>query len=205
MYLPPGIEALLFDLGGVIIELDWNRVFQLWAKHSPLSAEEIGNRFQMDAAYGQHERGQLSAAQYFTYLRSIVEFKGDDEVFVQGWNAVFVEEIKDLVNIIPRLKSKVPVYVLTNSNPTHEVFWRTTYSETINLFTDVFVSSTLGQRKPERSAFDAVAAKTGVALKSMLFFDDTMENVEGARAAGLNAVHVTEPSSVGRALALEPD
>ena len=205
MYLPPSIEALLFDLGGVIIEIDWKRVFQLWARDSPLSPKEIGNRFRMDRAYEQHERGQLSSTQYFTYLKSIFEFKGDDEAFVQGWNSVFVREVEDVVNIIPRLKSKVPVYVLTNSNPTHEVFLRTTYSETINLFTDVFVSSTLGHRKPERSAFDAVAAKTGVALASMLFFDDARENVEGARAAGLSSVQVTGPSDVRRALALERD
>ena len=201
LYLPPRIEAFLFDLGGVIIELDWNRVFQQWAKHSPLSVQEIGNRFEMDDAYEQHERGQLSAAQYFAHVRAIVNFKGTDEAFVQGWNAVFVNEVNDVVNILPRLKSKLPVYLLTNSNPTHEIFWRTTFPEAINLFTGVFVSSTLGHRKPDRSAFDAVAEKTGIVLTSMLFFDDTIQNVEGARAAGLQAVHVKAPSDVSRAFA----
>jgi FMN phosphatase YigB (HAD superfamily) len=203
VYLPPDIHALLFDLGGVIIEIDWNRVFQRWAKFSSLSVQKISHRFQMDTAYEQHERGEMSAAQYFAYLRNVVEFKGDEESFTQGWNAVFVREVKDVVNLFPYLRSKVPIYLLTNSNPTHEAFWRTAYSDTINMFTDIFVSSTLGHRKPERAAFDAVAAKTGVALTSMLFFDDTTENVQGARAAGLRAVHVTGPSDVVRALTHE--
>lgn len=203
IHLPPDIHALLFDLGGVIIQIDWNRVFQQWARCSPLSAREMCNRFQMDTAYEQHERGQLSASQYFSYLRNVVEFKGSDESFLKGWNAVFVREVKDVVDLLPRLKSKVPIYLLTNSNPTHEVFWRDAYFNTIKLFTDTFVSSTLGHRKPDKAAFDAVARKTGVALRSILFFDDTIENVEGAQAAGLRAVHVTDPSDVRRALTLE--
>jgi glucose-1-phosphatase len=201
--LSPDIQALLFDLGGVIIQIDWNRVFQQWARCSPLSAREMGDRFQMDTAYEQHERGQLSASQYFSYLRNVVEFKGSDESFLKSWNAVFVREVKDVVDLLPCLKSKVPIYLLTNSNPTHEAFWRDAYSHTINLFTDTFVSSTLGHRKPDQAAFDAVARKTGVALRSILFFDDTIENVEGAKAAGLRAVHVTDPSDVRRTLTLE--
>jgi len=195
-----GIEALLFDLGGVIIEIDWKRVFRRWARQSALSVREIANRFRMDEAYERHERGELTAEEYFAYLRSVVEYRGADEAFMDGWNAVFVRELKDTVRLLPDLKAKMPLYLLTNSNPTHEAFWRRTYPGIIALFTDVFVSSTLGHRKPDPSAFQAVADRTGVELKSMLFFDDTIENIEGARAAGLQAIHVAEPADVKRAL-----
>jgi len=133
---PPDVHALLFDLGGVILQINWNRVFQQWAKSSPLSAREMGNRFQMDTTYEQHERGQLSSSQYFSYLRNVVEYKGSDESFLKGWNTVFVREVNDVVDLLPCLKSKGPIYLLTNSNPTHEAFWRAAYSQTINLFTE---------------------------------------------------------------------
>ena len=62
------------------------------------------------------------------------------------------------------------------------------------------MSSELGLRKPDCAAFEGVANAMGIALSAILFFDDTLENVEGARAAGLQAVHVTMPSDVKCAL-----
>lgn len=200
MHLPSGIKALLFDLGGVVLQLDWKMVFTQWAKHCPFSPAEVGRRFSMDTAYEQHERGKLSGAEYFAHLRSMFDFSGDEKALIDGWNALFVGEVEETVAIIARLKSEVPVYLLTNSNPAHEEFWRATYADTIALFTDVFVSSTLGHRKPDRSSFAAVAQMTGIELRSMLFFDDSMENVAGARAAGLPAVLFTGPSDITRAL-----
>lgn len=200
MYIPPNIKALLFDLGGVIIRIDWNKIFDQWAERCPFTSDEIHNRFSMDSAYKQHERGELSAADYFAYLKSKLGYEGDDQAFIDGWNAIFVGEVGETVTLLNHLKTKIPLYLLTNSNPTHELFWRNTYSGTIELFTDVFVSSSLGHRKPDRSVFEAIAEKTGIELSSILFFDDTLENVEGARAAGVHSVLVTQPADILRAL-----
>ena len=68
-------------------------------------------------------------------------------------------------------------------------------------FDRVFLSFEMGLRKPERAAFDAIAEAIDTPLSSVLFFDDTIENVEAARAAGLPAVHVQSPVDVRQALA----
>jgi hypothetical protein len=54
----------------------------------------------------------------------------------------------------------------------------------------------VNQRKPDRAAFNAVVSRIGVPAGRILFFDDGAENVAGAQAAGLQAVHVTSPRSV---------
>jgi putative hydrolase of the HAD superfamily len=59
----------------------------------------------------------------------------------------------------------------------------------------------MGLRKPERAAFEAISEAIGTPLSSVLFFDDTLKNVEAARAAGLPAVHVRSPVDVRQALA----
>jgi putative hydrolase of the HAD superfamily len=69
------------------------------------------------------------------------------------------------------------------------------------IFTSTFVSSEVGHRKPERSAFEHVASMIGAPPGSILFFDDGPENVVGARDAGMQAVHVTSTDSVRIALA----
>ena len=193
------VDALLFDLGGVVIDIDFDRAFRHWAEASKLSLQEIRDRFTMDADYEQHERGELEASEYFAYLRQTLELDGDDEAIARGWNAIFVGEISDTVDAILAVRERIPCYALTNSNPSHRAVWTQAYPRVVSAFRHVFVSSQLGLRKPERSVFDAIAEKTGVRLESMLFFDDTLENVAGARACGLRAVHVREPSDVHRA------
>ena len=197
--LPP-VEALLFDLGGVIVNIDFDRAARHWAEHSSLSFQQIRERFTMDAAYEQHERGEMEVSEYFAHLRRVLLLDGDDETIARGWNSIFAGEIPETVNALLAVRGRLPCYLLTNSNPTHQAVWMRDYPRAIGAFEHVFVSSELGHRKPERGAFDAVAGKTGVRLQSMLFFDDTLENVEGARAAGLQAVHVRESSDVVQAL-----
>jgi beta-phosphoglucomutase-like phosphatase (HAD superfamily) len=77
-------------------------------------------------------------------------------------------------------------------------------SKTLNLtpdFPQVFLSFELGLRKPERAAFEAIAAAIGVPLNRIRFFDDTPASVEGARAIGMPAVLVRSPADVVTALA----
>ena len=71
----------------------------------------------------------------------------------------------------------------------------------IDAFEQIFVSSEMGMRKPEREAFEAIAAVTGNRLDEILFFDDTEENVVGARVAGMPAVLVNSHADIEQALA----
>ena len=198
--LPHGISALVFDLGGVLVDIDWRRVFTRWAAHSPFSVDEIAVRFQMDGPYERHERGELDAANYFAHLRARLRFAGSDEALIDGWNAIFVGEIAPTVALVERYATQVPCFLLTNTNPTHEAAWRRDYPRAIAPFHEVFVSSTIGQRKPDRAAFDAVVARAGVPADELLFFDDSPANVTGARAAGLRAVQVHGPRDIASAL-----
>ena len=66
---------------------------------------------------------------------------------------------------------------------------------------EVNLSSTIGLRKPEAEAYDHVTKAIGVPASRIVFFDDSADNIEGARARGLTAVHVKSPDDVAKALA----
>ena len=207
---PPGkVEALLFDMGGVVIDIDFDLAIQSWARQSHLSIEEIRSRFSMDAAYERHERAEIDASEYFEHLRNTLELEASDEEISNGWNAIYVGEITRSTNGIAIARAQLPCYLFTNSNPTHQAAWMAMYPRVMARFDGIFVSSELGLRKPERAAFDAVAEAIGLPLSAILFFDDTLENVEGARSAGMWAVHVQSPEDLRQALvelgALEHD
>ena len=197
---PISVEALLFDMGGVVIDVDFERALRSWEPFSRLSIDEMRGRLSLDVPYEQHERGEISAAEYFEHLRGKLELDGSDEDIARGWNAILVGEITETMDYILSIRPKLPRFALTNSNPTHQAVWTAVCPRVVAAFDQVFVSSDLGLRKPERAAFDIVTETIGVDPSAILFFDDTLENVEGARDAGLRAVHVRTTLDVKRAL-----
>ena len=194
------VEALLFDLGGVVIKIDFERALRSWQNLSALPIEDIRSRFSMDGEYEQHERGEIDASAYFDHLRSVLALNGSDKQIAAGWNAIFAGEISKTVDYVLGARSALPCFAFTNSNPTHQRQWMASYPRVVAAFQRIFVSSELGLRKPEKAAFNAIADATGSNPGAMLFFDDTLENVEGAQAAGLQAVHVRGPSDVEQTL-----
>ena len=195
-----GIRALLFDLGGVVIEIDFDRVLKRWEGISALSFDELKAKFHFDAAYEQHERGEIDATRYFAHLRDVLQLAGSDEDIAAGWNSVFVADLPAVLNAITRARQHFPTYAFTNTNPTHLAAWQAGFPAVFHAFDKIFISSDLGLRKPERAAFDAIATAIGIAHEHILFFDDTHENIIGAAAAGLQTVYVQSPADVEEAL-----
>ncbi len=196
------IHALLFDLGGVILEIDFSRVFAIWSEHSGVPAAVIRSRFSFDASYRAHECGEIAAATYFDSLRVALGIRISDAQFRAGWNAIFVGEVPGIRGLLAQAKQLVPLYAFSNSNAEHHAYWAREYAATLSDFQKVFVSCELGRRKPEPEAFAAVASAIGVPFANILFFDDTDENVESATRLGMQAVHVKSIADIQNALGM---
>jgi putative hydrolase of the HAD superfamily len=194
-------EALLFDLGGVLVDIDFARVTRRWAELAGADAALISQRFSFDAAYERHERGEIEAPEYFAALRSRLGIELDDAQFEDGWNQVFKDAIAPTVALLEPLSARLPLYVLSNSNRTHHRCWEQRYAAALAPIRRHFLSFEMGSRKPEPACFEYIAREIGVPLERILFFDDTRANVDGAQAVGMPAVWVQSPADVKRAVA----
>ena len=198
---PGGADALLFDLGGVIIDIDFNRVFARWAAGAGCEVASLRERFTHDEPYRRHEVGAISDEAYFDSLRGSLGIDIPHAEFLAGWNDVFVREIPGIAELLARIAPKIPSYAFSNSNLAHELEWSKRFAGVLWHFRKVFVSSTIGLRKPDAAAFQYVASDIGVAPERIVFFDDSAENIAGARACGLQAVHVRSHADVANAIA----
>ena len=194
-------EALLFDLGNVVFEIDFNRAFARWAHHASCDAAILRERFSHDAAYRRHEIGAIGHEEYFDSLRASLQIDISNAQFLDGWNAIFLDEVPGISLALAQAAARMPVYAFSNSNAAHEACWSDRYGGTFAHFRKIFVSSTIGLRKPDAAAFQHVVDEIGVPAERIIFFDDSLSNVEGARACGLQAVHVPEPAMVTFAVA----
>lgn len=194
------VDALLFDFGGVIVEIDFDRVCARWAELAGVPVEHVRSRFSHGEAYERHERGEIDMAAYCAAVRHDLGIDLDDDAITDGWQRVFVREIEPTVQLLRKLRGRVPLYLFSNTNVTHHAFWRDRFASALAPLDRIFVSNEIGARKPERAAFERVAAQIGVPLRRILFFDDSAVNVEAARALGMHAVLVRSPDDVRAAV-----
>ncbi len=195
------VQALLLDLGGVLVEVDWGRAFSLWSARSGVPAEAIAARFERDAAYQAHECGTLGDAEFFQSLRRSLGIDLGDDAMLAGWNAILGEPFPGVPGLLERAAARIPVYVFSNTNAAHVAHFRPRYRRLLAAAREVICSCELGCRKPDAEAFRRVAARIGAAPGAILFIDDLEENVAGARAAGLQARHVASPEALPPILA----
>jgi FMN phosphatase YigB (HAD superfamily) len=200
--LSPGVaDALLFDLGRVVIDIDFNKTLACWAGHAGCAPAHLVGRFTPDEIYRRHETGSISDAEFFASLRTSLGIDLSDAQFLEGWNAIFAGEMPGIAPLLARAAAQLPLYAFSNTNAAHVEHFSRAYSEVLGHFRQIFLSSTIGLRKPDAAAYDHVVKAIGVPAERIVFFDDLAENIDGARARGLTAVHVTSPDDVAHALA----
>jgi putative hydrolase of the HAD superfamily len=197
---PGAADALLFDLGRVVLDIDFDKTLACWAGHAGCEPADLVGRFARDDIYQRHERGEISDAEFFAGLRGSLGVKLSDAQFLEGWNAIFAGEMPGIASLLARAAKRLPLYAFSNTNSAHVEHFSQTYAEVLGHFREMYLSSAIGLRKPDAAAYDHVVKAIGAPASRIVFFDDLAENIEGARARGLTAVHVTSPEDVAVAL-----
>jgi len=194
-------DALLFDLGGVVIDIDFERAFAHWASCAGCDAALLRERFTQDEPYRRHEIGAIGIEEYLRSLLGSLGIELAHAQLLEGWNAIFIGEVPGIAELLARAARRLPLYAFTNTNPAHAAYWSVKFAETMKYFKKVFISSRIGLRKPDAEAFEFVVNQIGTPANRIVFFDDSAHNIEGARACGLQVVQVTSGSDVRNALA----
>jgi glucose-1-phosphatase len=197
---PGSADALLFDLGRVVLDIDFKRAMACWARHGKCEPADIAARFSSDEALRHYESGKIDDATYFAGLRKMLGVDITHEQLLEGWNAIFIGEIPGIAPLLKRAAKHLPLYALSNTNPPHIAHFSKTHGEVLGHFREMYLSSTIGLLKPDRAAYDHVVKTIGSPAQRIVFFDDLAENIQGARAYGLIAVHVKSSEDVAQAL-----
>ena len=145
--------------------------------------------------------GDLSFAEYTAALSESLGVQMSHTEWQAGWNEVFVGPYPGVQQKLTELTGRLPLYAFTNTNPTHETAWRARYDHALGHFEEIYVSSTIGMRKPDQEAFEFVANAMQLAPEEILFLDDNPENIRGAEASGLTTAQTRGEAEVLAALA----
>jgi len=187
----------IFDMGNVIIDIDFKRVLGVWSNLSGTPLATLSERFSMGQVFQKHERGEISDEEFAAELSHEMGIALSFEQFSLGWQAVFVGLRTEVIDIFKRLREQGHrVVVLSNTNRLHLNYWPAHYPEIAANTDALYLSQDLGMRKPEPRIFEYVLGQEGVTASQAVFFDDVIENVEAARLMGIEALLVEDKTTV---------
>lgn len=187
----------IFDLGNVIVDIDFNRVLGVWSDLGRVPLAMLQSRFRMDEAFEQHERGEISDQHFAALLCEQLDVALSYEQFATGWQAVFIDVRPDTLAVMNKLRADGHrVVILSNTNRLHYEFWPTQYPEVQQAADTLYMSQDIGMRKPEARIYHHVLEKEGFTVDQAVFFDDNPANIEAARALGIDSVLVTDSKTV---------
>jgi HAD superfamily hydrolase (TIGR01509 family) len=191
-------RVILFDLGGVLIENTGEQALKALLPYE-LGRQELWDRWLTSESVKQFERGHISpeifAAQFVDEWRLELAPTAFIEAFAT-WPRGLFDGAKPLLQ---NLRTRHHVGCLSNNNAVH---WAR-FPELPGLFDSSFVSHLTGFVKPDPEAFEHVIRELNVKAEAIWFLDDLAQNVDAARAAGINAIQVNDFAEIEPALRAE--
>ncbi|MBD2809592.1 glucose-1-phosphatase [Xenorhabdus sp. Vera] len=181
----------IFDMGNVIIDIDFKRVLAVWSNLSGTPLATLTAKFSLNDIFEKHERGQVSDNEFAEMVCDEMEISLSFEQVAEGWNAVFIGIRQEIIELMNKLRTQGHrVVVLSNTNHLHFDYLSVHYPEIAASADFLYLSQELGMRKPEPDIFKHVLEAEGVTADQAIFFDDVLEHVEAAIQSGINAIHV---------------
>ncbi|MCS5568289.1 MAG: HAD family phosphatase [Pseudomonadales bacterium] len=189
------MKAILFDLGGVLIDLAPSRVFEHWGNTAAVPASTLAARWKIDAAYKAHETGEMEFVEFTGHLQTLLGISMTQNDWQTGWNALLGQPFPGVLSRLSKLKNRIPLYCFSNTNQTHwsALTARANHPPIESFFQQTYLSYAVGRRKPNIEAYDWVANDMGYRPTDVTFLDDNEANVLGAQQAGLETIHATKP------------
>jgi putative hydrolase of the HAD superfamily len=186
------IKHLVIDLGGVLVELDWDRSTPLLYPDSVPEAEAV-RRWVESEAVSRHETGSIDAETFYSEFAE--EYGGDRERVEEGSSCIIGNPKSDCESILETLSNRFQLSMLSNISRVHtqQLDSRTRLARH---FPERFLSWELGCMKPDAAIYAAICDRLSATPSEIAFFDDRQGNVDGAIDAGMQAWRVDSPADI---------
>jgi HAD superfamily hydrolase (TIGR01509 family) len=200
--IPHEIKNLIFDLGGVIINLDVTRTFQAFADLANSSIKEVKAKVSEQSFFNDYEKGMMDDEEFRHNVRAFVNNEITNAQIDAAWNAMLLDIPKEKYQLLLKLKSSYRVFLLSNTNNIHLqsvnqiVFNDTGRANLGHYFHKDYYSHLMKMRKPDSEIFQHVLQENNLVASETYFLDDNLENIQGAKSVGIQTAHITSPQLV---------
>lgn len=179
------IEAVIFDIGNVLLKFDFTRALRRIAPRCETSDASVLELIEPHKA--AYESGKIDRATFLKRAQQLVSFRGSEAEFISAWQEIFTENTP-MSDVVRLFHGRLPLYLLSNTSDLHMDHVLERYP-IFQLFTDAVYSHVAKCSKPDRMIYEVAAHQFGVVPKTTLFIDDLLPNIETAEALGFQVFH----------------
>jgi glucose-1-phosphatase len=187
------IKNIIFDLGGVIIDLDIQATISAFNNISPLPFETVYTQARQSALFDQFDKGLISEFDFFSQLKQEISYPGNEYDLIKPWNAMLLNVPERRLDLLVKAKQNYKTFLLSNTNETHidkfehDLYMRHGVKNFEDYFEKVYYSCRIRMRKPDLEIFEWVLRQNQLNPSETIFIDDSVQHVQGAGAAGINS------------------
>ena len=191
-----GIKNIVFDLGGVILDIDYNLTVKAFEDLGIPNFKEQYSKMSQSNLFDNIETGKISPVEFRDLIREVAQKTISDAEIDTAWNALILHLPQYRIEILKNLQVNYRLFLLSNTNKIHyddysEVIKRENGIEGLEpLFEKTYLSHEMGLRKPDPEIFQVVLSENNLVPKETLFIDDSPQHIASAKTLGIVAYHL---------------
>jgi putative hydrolase of the HAD superfamily len=195
-------QAVVFDLGKVLLDFDYGILARRMASQSSVSAEEILTVVNQTPLLHRYETGLISDREFYDAVVMATGFRGTEEEFLNWFGDIFTEIVPMVALQGELVRRGVPTYVFSNTNAQAIRYVRRSF-DFYREFTGEVLSYEVHSMKPDSRIYEAVERVTGLSGRDLLYLDDRPENIAAGDSRGWQTwIHADAVETVSRVSAL---
>jgi putative hydrolase of the HAD superfamily len=193
MQIPASVKNIIFDFGGVILNIDYKLTETAFARLGLTDFAGIYSQASQKDLFDRLETGRIMPAEFREKIRKYIGAASDEQID-SAWNAMLLDLPEERIILLDKLKKKYRIFLLSNTNEIHfaafSAYMKCKFKRDIffEVFEKAYVSHEMKMRKPDAEIFEFVVRENNLLKEETLFIDDSIQHIEGAKKAGLNAI-----------------
>ena len=192
------IKNIIFDLGGVLINLDYDKTAVAFKKLGVENFDDLYTQFNANELFEDIETGKISDQDFYATISKYCSPGTTQQQMETAWNAMLLDIPLRRLQILQQLQLHFDMFLLSNTNEIHEEAFNEILRsqcgfKSMGVFFDkVYYSHRVGMRKPDKEIFQLILDQNSLNPEKTLFIDDSPQHIEGAKKVGLHTLLMTE-------------
>lgn len=192
------INTIIFDFGGVILDIDFQKINSAFASLGVSNFRQMYSQQDADPLFKNLEEGKITDEEFYALFNKKAKVDLDNSTIQKAWNSMLLSYRKNALFTLTTLKDKYKLYLLSNTNSIHVDAFNKIFNEEIgegsleDYFDKIYFSHQIKYRKPDKEAYEYVIKENKLDASKTLFIDDSIQNIEGAKAVGLQTIFLQQ-------------
>ena len=184
------ITNIIFDFGGVLLNINPNQAVKSFQEIGLYDVEYIKREYQEEGLFDRFEKGVINPEDFRNNLRRHIKQEVSDEQIDEAWNSMLLDLPVERLKLLLELAKNYKLYLLSNTNIIHWEAYTKQIKETYGVelsefFEKAYFSHDMKLRKPDVRIYQEVLNQENLKAEETLFIDDMAVNVEAAESLGI--------------------